>query len=337
MKCLITGGAGFIGSELGKFLLSKGHEVILLDNLEYGYKDNFEDVPELSKNFVLEDIRSNGFNKHLKGVDVVYHFAGISSLPECESNPSKAYEVNTAGTANILSAVRESNVRRVIFASTSAVYENSTTPNVKHKEDEKVSPNLVYSTSKYCAEQICRSYSENYGMDIIICRFFNVFGPHQDFKRKYPPFTSYLIREIVNNRTPVIYNTAPVKRDYIYVDDLMEYLFRMGKSTSTYRADIFNLASGAAVSTLEILATVYDLLGRVKEYKEGDPLKFWDKYSELFNKTFNLDRDRVKREVFKNCLGDPQKVRNEFNYIPKRTLRDGMMEIVNFQRKYSEK
>ena len=193
MNILITGGAGFIGSELGKFLVTQGHNVKILDNLEYGYKDNFEDNEILKNNFIKADIRNNDFEKYLKDVDVLYHFAGISALPECESNPYKAFDVNTSGVANVLNACRNSEVKKIIFASTSAVYENNC-HNDYHKETDIVCPNLIYATSKYCAEQICKSYAQNYDMDIIICRFFNVFGPHQDFRRKYPPFTSYIIK-----------------------------------------------------------------------------------------------------------------------------------------------
>ena len=334
MNILITGGAGFIGSELGKFLIKCGHNVKILDNLEYGYRDNFEDDQKLSDNFILDDIRNSDIDKYLKDIDIVYHFAGISALPECESHPVKASDVNTTGVINVLNAVRKSNVKRVIFASTSAVYENNISTE-KHKEDDIVRPNLVYATTKYCAEQICRAYAQNYNMDIIICRFFNVFGPHQDFKRKYPPFTSFLIREALAGRKPVIYNTKDCKRDYIYITDLMEYLYRMAQSSKHYSADIFNLATGNAYSALDIAATVYQALGLKLEYSEGDPLKFWDKYEELFNAKYNLSKERVQQEVFKHCLGDGSKVREEFNYTAKTKLLDGVQEIIKYQRAYS--
>ena len=150
MNILITGGAGFIGSELGKFLLSQGHNVKLLDNLEYGYRDNFEDNETLKNNFILADVRDADFGKYLEDIDIVYHFAGISALPECESHPYKAFDVNTAATANVLNAVRRSNVKRVIFASTSAIYENNPSDEI-HKETDSVHPNLIYATTKFCS------------------------------------------------------------------------------------------------------------------------------------------------------------------------------------------
>ncbi|MBR6685364.1 MAG: NAD-dependent epimerase/dehydratase family protein [Alphaproteobacteria bacterium] len=333
MNILITGGAGFIGSELGKFLLSQGHNVKLLDNLEYGYRDNFEDNETLRNNFILADVRDADFGKYLEDIDIVYHFAGISALPECESHPYKAFDVNTAATANVLNAVRRSNVKRVIFASTSAIYENNPSDEI-HKETDNVHPNLIYATTKFCSEQICKSFAQNYGMDIVICRFFNVFGPHQDFKRKYPPFTSFLIREALAGRKPTIYNTEDCKRDYIYVYDLMQYLYRMAMSDKQYHADIFNLATGKAYSAMEIAQTIYSALGKELEYDTGEPLKFWDKYEELFNARYNLKKERVKQEVFKHCLGNGDKVRTEFDYVAKTDLLDGLKEIIEYQKNY---
>lgn len=335
MNILITGGAGFIGSELGKFLINQGHSVKILDNLEYGYRDNFDDNPQLSENFIQDDVRNPDFSKYLKNIDILYHFAGISALPECESNPYKAFDVNTAAVANVLNACRQSNVKKIIFASTSAVYENNPSDE-KHCESDNVHPNLVYATSKYCAEQICKAYAQNYDMDIIICRFFNVFGPHQDFKRKYPPFTSYLIREALAGRKPTIFNTADCKRDYIFIEDLMQYLFRMATSPQKYHAEIFNLATGNAYNALEIAQGVHNVLGRELVYDTGNPDNFWDKYESLFNQKYNLSRERVKQEVFKHCLGDGQKIIDEFGYKAQTNLEEGLKKIIEYQRNFKE-
>lgn len=331
MNILITGGAGFIGSELGKFLVKHNHNVKLLDTLEYGYRDNFEDNEILKNNFILADVREENFEKYLDDIDIVVHFAGISALPECESNPAKAFDINTTGTANVLNAIRKSNVKKFIFASTSAVYENNNSEEV-HKESDIVKPNLIYATTKYCSEQICKSYAQNYDMDIIICRFFNVFGPHQDFKRKYPPFTSYLIREAIHGITPTIFNTSDAKRDYIYVEDLMQYLYLMMTSEKKYSAEVFNLATGNAYSAMEIAKAVYDALDVDFLFNEGNPDKFWAKYETLFNQKYNLSEKRVKQEVFKHCLGSNEKLVNEFKYIAKTDLMTGIKNIISYQK-----
>ena len=254
-------------------------------------------------------------------------------MPECESNPYKAFDVNTAGVANVLNACRNSKVKKIIFASTSAVYENNCN-NETHKEEDTVCPNLIYATTKYCAEQICKSYAQNYDMDIIICRFFNVFGPHQDFKRKYPPFTSYIIKEAINNNIPTIYNIEDCKRDYIYISDLMQYLYKMATTNKKYCAEIFNLATSNAYNALEIAEQVYQNLGRKFTYNTAQANNFWDKYAELFDKNYNLNKERVKQEVFKHCIGDGSKVSQEFDYIPKTSLKDGLAQIINYQKNY---
>ena len=157
---------------------------------------------------------------------------------------------------------------------------------------------------------------------------------HQDFKRKYPPFTSFLIREALAGRKPTIYNTEDCKRDYIYVYDLMQYLYRMAMSDKEYHADIFNLATGKAYSAIEIAETIYKALGKELDYDKGEPLKFWDKYEELFNARYNLKKERVKQEVFKHCLGNGDKVRAEFDYVAKTDLLDGLKEIIEYQKNY---
>ncbi|MDR2406827.1 MAG: NAD-dependent epimerase/dehydratase family protein [Bacteroidales bacterium] len=328
---LITGGAGFVGSELGKFLMKSNHKVWLLDNLEYGYRDNFEDNNELTKSFILADVRDSDFRKYLEDIEIVFHFAGISALPECETNPVKALEVNTTAVANVLHTCRKSNVKKFIFASTSAVYENND-PEIPFREDMIVNPNLIYATSKYNAEQICKSFAQNYDMDIVICRFFNVFGPHQDYRRKYPPFTSYLVREILAGRKPTIFNTSDVKRDYIYVYDLLEYLSRIMNSPKRYCAEIFNLGSGYGFSAIEIVKTIFDIMEIPLDYNTGDPNAFWDKYDNLFNGNYNLNRKRICKEVYKHCIADTKKTVNEFNFVPQINLINGLKSIINFQR-----
>jgi nucleoside-diphosphate-sugar epimerase len=331
MNVLITGGAGFIGSELGKFLLTKRHHVTILDNLEYGYRDNFEDSEALQNNFVEDDIRSEHISDYLCGVDVVFHLAGISALPECESNPVKAFNVNCTAVANILNACRAVQVKKFIFASTSAVYENNP-DSLPFTEDKAVAPNLIYATTKYCAEQICKSYAQNYGMDITICRFFNVFGPHQDFKRMSPPFTSFLVREALAGNPPTIFNTQDVKRDYIYVDDLLIFLDLIMNAAAPHKAEVFNLASGVGYSALEIARAIFGILGKEFVYNIGDANAFWDKYDTLFNKARNLSRERVKKEVFKNCIGDNSKIVKTFGYSPKVDLILGLKGIVDYQK-----
>lgn len=335
MNVLITGGAGFIGSELGKFLVKRGHVLRLLDNLEYGYTANFADYAVLRRAFILHDVRRPCPEEIFKDIDVVFHFAGISSLPECEANPGKAFDVNCTAVASLLSACRMSHVKRFIFASTSAVYENESSRGPL-SEELSVAPNLIYATTKYCAEQICKAYAQNYGMDVVICRLFNVFGPHQDYKRKQPPFTSYLVRQILAGEKVTIFNTAPVKRDYMYVKDLLVYLGLIMDAPRRYEADIFNLATGTGYSALEVANCVFEAFGRELTYETGDPNEFWNKYDTLFEGTFSLSRARIKKEVHKHCIGDNTKITKEFGVLPKYDLRAGLSAVIDYQKHTQE-
>ena len=239
MKILITGGAGFIGSQLYSFLKNQGSEVKLLDNMSDGYYDNVTFDGKVTNDLIEEDIRNIDYSI-FNGIDVVIHLAGISALPKCQINPYLAYDNNLSGYANVLEGCRRSSsVRRIIFSSTSAVYENN--KEIPFREDTKINPDLIYSCTKQSGEIISKSFSNLYGLDIIVARFFNVYGEHQDIHREMPPFMSYLAKEIYYRRKPVIYNQSEAKRDYIHVSDVIQCLNKMIYSKKKYNAEIFNI------------------------------------------------------------------------------------------------
>ena len=194
-KILITGGAGFVGSQLGYILHKKGHDIVLLDNMLYGRLDNLVVNNEFFGEFIGMDIRSKELFNVMRNVDYVFHFAGIAPLPDCQTNPYQAIDINVAGTANVLEAARFNGVKKVIFSSTSAIYENN--KSFPTSEQDDTLPYLIYSTSKKQAEMLCYSFFKTYGLNVIALRFFNVYGPHQDMKRKHPPFIGYIIKELL--------------------------------------------------------------------------------------------------------------------------------------------
>jgi nucleoside-diphosphate-sugar epimerase len=325
-KILITGGAGFVGSQLGYQLAMAGNEVILLDNMQYGYLDNLVIDGKTFAHLVVKDIRDPSTITLYSGVDTVFHMAAISALPTCQSEPCLAFDINTSGTAQVLEFARQNDVRRVIFSSTSSVYENSET--LLMKESDPINPDLVYSVSKANAESICRLFAYGYSMDIVVCRFFNVYGAHQDIKRVSPPFTGYIARELAKNRQPIIFNNREdVVRDYIYIDDVINILRCISNSDTTYRAEIFNLGTGNAYSMPELYSKMLAISGKSIEPIYGDPMKFWDKYPVLYagNKPFN--KERVTKEVYKCAKADVSKTQKEFGYIPKVSIDEGLKRI----------
>jgi len=326
MRCVITGGAGFIGSQLGLALSKQGYEVLLVDNMSYGYLDNLVDNGKTFGTFLCKDIRnSEEMENIIKEDDIVIHLAGISSLAKCQSDPGLAYDVNVGGTARVLEAARKAKAKRVIFASTSAVYENTKTS--PHKETDLVQPNLVYAMTKHAAEQLCKGYADCYGMDILIVRFFNVYGAHQDILRTAPPFTSYLAREFVKGKSPVLFNQTSARRDYIYISDLLNLLIKMIDSKEPFRAEIFNATSAKAYTVQEIYSTLQEVSGKTSILATYDnPSKFWNAFPSLFD-GLSLHTGRIEKEVHKNAEGDSAKTCATFDWEPLVSLQEGLRNV----------
>ena len=325
MKVLITGGAGFVGSQLGQHLHRRGDEVILLDNLSYGHIDNLLLDGRPFGRFVCADVRDRDLKRHFTGVDTVVHLAGIAALPVCQEDPGVAYEVNTAAVANVLEAARRSGARRVIFSSTSAVYENNKAE--AFDEDTLINPNLVYASSKAAAEGICDSFVENYGMDIVICRFFNVYGPHQDVLRTSPPFTSYVARELALGRAPHLFNKSDVRRDYVYVDDVTDLLTRMIEADGRFVAGRFNVCSGKGFNVPELYALFQQVSRCEIEPIWDDPERYWNAYPALFDGEYPLSRERIVKEVHKHAIGNPLKAQQRFGWTARMDIKDGIAAV----------
>lgn len=329
-RVLITGGAGFIGSQLGYFLHQRGFEVILIDNMEFGYEDNLVVDGEAFGTFVKGDVRDVNVRPFFANVDAVFHFAALSALPVCQVNPQRATEVNVGGVAAVLEASRLAGVRRFLFASTSAVYEENTEPVLT--EDLSVSPHLLYSLGKYQAEMLTTAMAKSYGLDVVILRFFNVFGPHQDFRRKSPPFTSYIVRELLHNRVPILHSDGKQRRDYVYVTDLIELaLLAMDKPEA--RGQVFNVASGVAYSVNEM----YDMVATMVRSKIRPVYKpaanFWSAYPEMFAGSRPIDKAILEKEVNKVVLGSNEKAKKLLGWTPKVTMQQGLQTMVDYVKK----
>ena len=326
MKILITGAAGFIGSNLVNYFDSKGYELILLDDLSSGSQVSLDALNAKGHQTILvglEELYDFGF---LKSVDAVIHLAGISSLPECESDPVRAFNINTIASIRLINACMEYSVNKFIFASTSAVYENSISIGPM-EESTPVAPDLVYSNTKVVVENYLTSLSKNYGYGSFICRFFNVYGPNQNLTRLNPPFAGYVLNQLLMGVSPIIYNTKDIKRDYIYVTDLCLRIDQM-LSKEVSESEIFNICSGQGYSPLDIFYAAQSLLDSHVDYTSGQTANLWNRYPKLFNQPYPLDVERVIQESEKQVIGSTEKISSYFGNMQYLNLSSGLRRML---------
>lgn len=251
-KVVVTGVAGFVGSNLAKHLLNRGYTVVGIDNLTAGTLENVD--PRV--NFHKTDIRDREIYSLLQGADAVFHLAAKSSLTDCLANPIEAAQVNTVGTLNVLEAARQAKVQKLIYADTSAEYEGI---DEFPTGVDKVRPIGVYAVSKHGGAAFCEGYRELYKMNITIVRYFNVYGPAQDWRRVVPPVMSAFIIRMLRGEPPVIYGTGEKRRDFIYVDDVNDLHLRLLEDSRS-NGRVFNVGTGINYSVNEIYQLIEELL-----------------------------------------------------------------------------
>lgn len=331
MTILITGAAGFIGSQVAHRLWEKGFSLILLDNFSYGKEDNLV-FPD--KNFNDEIIRGDIRDKILLekiikegNIDTVLHIAGIAPLPDCQSNPQQAVEVNVLGTVNVLELSKKYGVSKIIFASTSAIYENDRKfPSVENNFEL---PSLIYANTKYAAERFCQSYCDVYGMNITALRFANVYGPHIDFLRKQPPFVGYMIRELLLEKVPTFYSDGTQSRDYIYVEDLIDLMILCIESKNK-GFEVLNVSSNKSYSVNEIFEIAKKIINTNIEANFLPSNDFWKKYPELYKGLYPIRDEILLREVNKKTLCDNTVASQKYNWKPKISLEQGLGVSIDY-------
>lgn len=327
MKIMITGAAGFIGSQLAHRLWKDGHVLILVDNFSYGKEDNliFEDH-DFTNEIVHMDIRDkNGIAGLLKNgdVDYIYNIAGIAPLPDCQSDPVQAVDVNVNGFVNILENARRYGVKKVIQASTNAMYENETTfPTV---EDHFAVPTLIYPNTKYCAERFAESFCRTYGMNVTCIRFANVYGPHIDCLRKQPPFVAYMIRELYYGRTPVFHSDGNQRRDYIYVDDLIDLAIAVREGEGF---DAVNCSSMKNYSVNEMYHTACEIMKKQITPEYANDAHYWEKYPELFEGAYQIKESILADEINKYSLCDNTYAQKKYGWKPKVDITEGLKKVI---------
>jgi UDP-glucose 4-epimerase len=260
MKYLVTGGAGFIGSNIVKELLERGEQVRVLDNFSTGKRENllpFNGNPNLE---VIEgDLRSFHIVRDaVRGCDYILHQGALPSVPRSIKDPITSNEVNINGTLHILEAAREFGVKRVVFASSSSVYGNSETlPKV---ETMPVAPLSPYALTKYAGERYCQIFYELYGLETVALRYFNVFGPNQDPTSQYSAVIPKFIKLIQEGKRPVIYGDGTQSRDFTFVNNNVEANL-LACTAPGVAGEVFNIACGERYTLIDLVNTINEILG----------------------------------------------------------------------------
>lgn len=259
MKVLVTGGAGFIGSNLVEALVASGDEVRVLDDASTGSLDNLANIRPAPA-IVLEDIRDReAVLGAVKDIEVVYHLAALPSVARSVTDPVTTHQVNVDGTLNVLQAARQAGVRRVVYASSSSVYGD--TPRLPKDEGMPLSPQSPYAASKAGAEGYSRAFAHVYDLETVALRFFNVFGPRQDPSSQYAAVIPRFIQRMLAGTSPEIFGDGEQSRDFTYIANVVAALQLAAASDSAAVGEALNVGCGSRTTLLELVAMLNELLG----------------------------------------------------------------------------
>lgn len=314
-RILITGGAGFIGSNLTEHFLEKGHEVVVLDNFSTGHRYNLvqhTDNPNFS--LIEGDIRNNSdCQKAVEGVDYVLHQAALGSVPRSIKDPQTSNEVNVTGFLNILVAARDAGVRRFIYAASSSTYGDSESlPKVEDIIGKPLSP---YAITKYVNELYADIFSKTYGLETIGLRYFNVFGRRQDPNGAYAAVIPLFVKKFMNHESPVINGTGNYSRDFTYIDNVIQMNERaMTTNNATAINTVYNTAVGDRT-------TLNQLVGYIKE--------FLIEYDAEIAQVEVIHGPNRQGDI-PHSLASIDKARQLLGYEPTHVIREGLKEAVKW-------
>jgi UDP-glucose 4-epimerase len=269
MKCLVTGGAGFIGTNLVQKLLERGDSVRILDNFATGKRQNvtgFGDRVEI----IEGDIRSYHIVREaVDGIDVIFHEAALPSVPRSIKDPITTHEVGVNGTLNVLQSARDCNVKRVIFASSSSIYGNN--PVLPKHEGLTPAPLSPYAVSKLTCEHYLQVFFQLYGLETVTLRYFNVFGPRQDPSSQYSAVIPKFIALMRRGERPTIYGNGEQSRDFTYVDNVVHANLLAATVDTGVAGGVFNAACHDQITLNDLVHSLNGALGTSIEPMHTEP------------------------------------------------------------------
>lgn len=292
MKCLVTGGAGFIGSNLVDKLLELGHEVIVIDNEFSDAHDHFY-WNDKAQNYKYDIANYEATRPLYEGVDYVFHLAAEARIQPAILNPIEAVRINTVGTCTVLQCSREAGVKRVMYSSTSSAYGKNEPPNIETQYEDCLNP---YSVSKVAGEKLCKMYTELYALPTVIFRYFNVYGERQPLRGQYAPVIGIFLRQKADGEPLTIVGDGNQRRDFTYVGDICQ-------------ANIL-----AATKEVD-----YEAYGQVYNVGTGNNYSINQVARMISNNTTNIVPRPGETRL---SLANNQKIRKTFGWEPKMKLQD---------------
>ncbi len=306
---LVTGGAGFIGSNLTEALLERGHSVRILDDFSTGKKQNLVfDKAYPSLEIVEGDIRDlPTCHEAVQGMEYVFHQGALPSVQRSVEDPESSNAVNVGGTLNVLLAARDNGVKRVMYAASSSVYGD--TPTLPKHEEMPPNPLSPYALQKHVGEHYCRLFYQLYGLETISLRYFNIFGPKQDPNSLYSAVIPKFIDALLEGRPPIIFGDGEQSRDFTYIENVVQANL-LAMSAKQLHGEAVNIACGQRISLNQLLGVLKKILG-----SKQDPI-----YEE------------PRKGDVKHSLADIRKAREMIHYEPTVGIETGLRKTVDFFR-----
>ncbi|PKP41359.1 MAG: epimerase [Bacteroidetes bacterium HGW-Bacteroidetes-10] len=301
-KILVTGGAGFIGSNLVKQLLKEENSVTILDNFFSGYRSNLDPFQQV--HIVEGDVRDKAaVELAMRGAEVVFHLAASVGNKRSIDNPITDAEINVLGTINVLEAARKEGVRKIVTSSSAGIFGELKTMPIK--EDHPIEPDSPYGCTKLCEEKLCLSYAKLYDIEAVCLRYFNVYGPNQRFDA-YGNVIPIFVFRMLRNEPLIIFGDGEQTRDFVHVDDVV--LANINAADSIGVSGAYNIASGTSV-------TINSLVNLITK---GN------------NNLVRVEYGPERAGDVRHSLADISLARQKINYIPKTDLESGIDEYVKW-------
>ncbi|MDQ0255316.1 UDP-glucose 4-epimerase [Evansella vedderi] len=306
---LVTGGAGFIGSNIAHALLNNGEKVKVLDNFSTGKMENIcsflNDIELIEGDFTDEET----VEKALKGIDIIFHQGAIPSVPKSIKNPLDSNHANVTGTLLLLQGAVKNKVSRFIYAASSSAYGN--TDVLPKKEDMQGSPMSPYAVSKYAGEHYCKAYHEIHGLETISLRYFNVFGPKQDPYSEYAAVIPKFIDKMLRNESPTIFGDGTQSRDFTYIDNVVSANL-LAAEAPKLSGNVVNIGCGQRYDLNYLVTSINNILEK--------------------NVRPNYQEGRVGD--VKHSLADIQLAKHLLNYEPLVSFEEGLRKTIKWYKKF---